>query len=280
LLLDAPLGGYVQTNNLTHLARTHDSSSREIFNEGFHFFNEKPAFIAAQDPYGGATAFFAFQSEEAMLHLQHLGSTIGQIGGGTLIFTQQRFDGSVSGSRFGDWLGSHAGKDFKVGYVDANGRSRTFNLRDDPHFQYYGTVNGLDMYDRAALDKFLAEDLRNATQQHQIGQAAAASIDFNSFETDKELFLQGLNLYSWTDAEGDRLLKGLYDGSIKPGHPEYEKARAVAEQAFREAYAHHAEYETQLKFNKESAHYQAQRIDLSGYDVNDLFHSGVKIFRK
>ncbi|WP_374413571.1 hypothetical protein [Hydrogenophaga sp.] len=63
--MDAQASGYTATLDGTHIGKTHESSSADIFNRSFNLYHTKLVFVAAQNPDGGVTAFFALQGEQA-----------------------------------------------------------------------------------------------------------------------------------------------------------------------------------------------------------------------
>ncbi|MBL8389357.1 MAG: hypothetical protein JNK17_14185 [Hydrogenophaga sp.] len=71
LLLDAQASGYTATLDGTHIGKTHESSSAEIFNRSFNLYHTKPVFVATQNPDGGATAFRP-AGRAGKTHLGHL----------------------------------------------------------------------------------------------------------------------------------------------------------------------------------------------------------------
>lgn len=301
ILLDAAATGYVATASGTHLGKTHDSSSAEIFNRGFNLYQEKPVFLAAQDPLGGATAFFALQGEQAKTHLQHLQTQNVSLLGGTIFFSQQtikgpgngstsHWDGSINdpGAAFDAALGSapsvnaSAGSGgFVVGYIQPDGQAHEFNLQRDSHFQDFQRQQGYGEWGGYGnTDSALGQNLRTAGLQNQKGQQAAAGIDFGYFQEDRSLFLQGLDLYKFGNRGDNGLLQQLQNGQIGPGHPDYERARALAEERFKLAYASQVEYNTKAHFTAEAAKYQADQLDLAAYDNGKLFKSGLNLYDK
>ncbi|WP_169804813.1 hypothetical protein, partial [Hydrogenophaga taeniospiralis] len=301
ILLDAAATGYVATASGTHLGKTHDSSSAEIFNRGFNLYQEKPVFLAAQDPLGGATAFFALQGEQAKTHLQHLQTQNVSLLGGTIFFSQQtikgpgngstsHWDGSTNdpGAAFDAALGSAPGVNasggsggFVVGYIQPDGQAHEFNLQRDPHFQDFQRQQGYGEWGgQGNTDSALGQNLRNAGLQNQKGQQAAAGIDFGYFQEDRSLFLQGLDLYKFGNRGDNGLLQQLQNGQIGPGHPDYERARGLAEERFKLAYASQVEYNTKAHFTAEAAKYQADQLDLAAYDNGKLFKSGLNLYDK
>ena len=301
ILLDAAATGYVATASGTHLGKTHDSSSAEIFNRGFNLYQEKPVFLAAQDPLGGATAFFALQGEQAKTHLQHLQTQNVKLLGGTIFFSQQtikgpgngatsHWDGSSNdpGAAFDAALGSAPSVNassgsggFVVGYIKPDGQAHEFNLQRDPHFQDFQRQQGYGEWGgQGNTDAALGQNLRTAGLQNQKGQQAAAGIDFGYFQEDRSLFLQGLDLYKFGNRGDNGLLQQLQNGQIGPGHPDYERARALAEERFKLAYASQVEYNTKAHFTAEAAKYQADQLDLAAYDNGKLFKSGLNLYDK
>src|SRR5690606_29594729 len=84
-------------------------------------------------------------------------------------------------------------------------------------------------------------------------------------------FMQGLDLYRHVNKGDWYLLDGLRTGQITAGHPDYARALALSQDAFRQAYAYHTEYETQRKYTKESAKWQADNADLGKFSDQELF---------
>lgn len=297
----------------SYLGRTHDSTTEAIFNRGFDSYPDKPVFQAAQDPAGGATAFLALQGAQAMRHLQHLQTQHAQVLGGTVFFSQQTIQmpgpgGSSSGGvgGFGNHNNEQAWADFDaalgsgfaqsesgwgatsgftLGYLDPNAQGHTFNIHSDPHFrnlhqqQHDATMFGSE--GQGNTNALLGEALRQGAVQHQLGQQAVANLDLSQFKDDQALFFQGFDLFAvgnLTDRAEQELLERLSTGQITPGHPDYERARALAEERFKLGYAQMVEYERPQAFNEFGARWQAQSQNLTGVSDADLFNQGFDLY--
>ena len=307
LLLDAQASGYVATADGTHIGKTHPSSSDSISTRGFNLYQTKPVFLAAENPGGGATAFFALQGAAALAHLTALqGQSVANLGG--LIFYSQQtlrgpgtgvvnrgYDGEVydPGAAFDAALGSAPANpsstrnDFRVGYIQNNGQAHAFDLLKDPHFNQftnnagYGTGEwGADQNSGNPSDALLGNNLRTAGIQNQKGQEAVANINFDWVKDDRDLFYQGVNLYNVGNKSDNALLRQLELGQIAPGHPDYNRARGLAEQRFTLAYQAKVEYDLKTKFTREGAAYQAQQLNFDDFDSDKLFDSGLNLFDK
>ncbi|PKO77885.1 MAG: hypothetical protein CVU21_05590 [Betaproteobacteria bacterium HGW-Betaproteobacteria-15] len=297
----------------SYLGRTHDSTTEAIFNRGFDSYPDKPVFQAAQDPAGGATAFLALQGAQAMRHLQHLQTQHAQVLGGTVFFSQQTIQmpgpgGSSSGGvgGFGNHNNEQAWADFDaalgsgfaqseagwgatsgftLGYLDPNAQGHTFNIHSDPHFrnlhqqQHDATMFGSE--GQGNTNALLGEALRQGAVQHQLGQQAVANLDLSQFKDDQALFFQGFDLFgvgNLTDRAEQELLERLSTGQITPGHPDYERARALAEERFKLGYAQMVEYERPQAFNEFGARWQAQSQNLTGVSDAELFNQGFDLY--
>lgn len=284
-----PVGGWLSSTDAQYVGKSHEDSSDSLKWRGFNEFIGKAVFQGAQDPLGGATAFFLLQGQEARLHLSHLQGLWGASLGSPILFTQQNlvlgrtggggcghwdsgpcadpwdtFIASVGAPAAGhlDWQGAGQAP-FALGYIRPDGQAHEFE----------GGISNLHF-----RQGDLGQGLRQGAQQHWRGQQAAAGVDFSGFESDRALFLQGVKIFGYTARADHWLLHGLMDGRIAPGHPDYERARALAEQGFRSAYAAQVEYGFAPKFTKEGALYQAQRADLSGLSDQALFAQGLNLF--
>ncbi|WP_234265185.1 DNA/RNA non-specific endonuclease [Hydrogenophaga sp. NFH-34] len=297
LLLDAQAGGYAPIADGTYIAKTHDSSSPEIANRGLNLYHTKPVFVAAEDPYGGATAFFALQGAQAKNHLSHLQQQNAALLGSSIFFSQQKLPTPQNWGASTDWEGNRIdpgaafdqalgsipqngsnysvnGNGLTVGYIRPDGQAHDFNLATDPHFRQLqqGQYQYSDSYlPTPNLNELLGQELRRAAEQHNKGQEAAASVDFRYFNEERDIFMQGLDLYRHVNKGDWYLLDGLRTGQITAGHPDYARALALSQDAFRQAYAYHTEHETQLRYTRESAKWQADNADLSRYSDQELF---------
>ena len=168
----------------------------------------------------------------------------------------------------------------EFGYLGPKGQVRSFDLQNDPHFRGLQSEQGNEYADPTRLNQLLGEELRTAGIQNDKGLQAAEALDLSYFKSGGELFLQGLNLYKVGNPGDNDLLRQLEWGHLKPGDPDYARARDLAEQRFKVAYAGHIEYETKLKFSKEAAKYQAEKLDLASYDTDKLFNRGLNLFDK
>lgn len=173
----------------------------------------------------------------------------------------------------------------ELGYYLPGGPAHSFELGKNPHFATSfigagGSENGnFDLDPRT--NTILAQNLAKATSQHIKGQQVAAGINFSAFDEDRALFMQGVDLYAHVTSPADRaILDALKSGSLKPGDPGYEAAQALAQRSFSRAWAQHVEYETSLVHNRESARYQAQRLQLHGTGDQALFQQGLNLYCK
>ena len=330
LLLDAQANGYSSVGNdglgaSTHIAKTHDSSSDSIYNRGFGSYQNKPVFQAAENPQGGATAFFLLQDAAAASHLRVLQNQSVANLGGLIFYTQQTlkgpgtglvsrgYDGEVydPGAEFDRQVGSAPsslnrdshngsrgltgyqvnpngpGSDFQIGYIQPDGQAHAFDLVKDPHFRAfqnsagYGAGEwGSDLNTGSTNNALLGANLRTAAIQNQKGQQAVANLSFEWAQDDRALFYQGINLYNYGNKADNALLRQLELGQITAGSADYVRARALAEQRFKEAYAAQVEYELKAKFTKEGAKYQAEQLNFAGFDADKLFNSGLNLFDK
>ena len=336
LLLDAQANGYSSVGNdglgaSTHIAKTHDSSSDSIYNRGFGSYQNKPVFQAAENPEGGATAFFLLQDAAAASHLRVLQNQSVANLGGLIFYTQQTlkgpgtglvsrgYDGEVydPGAEFDRQVGSAPsslnrdshngsrgltgyqvnpngpGSDFQIGYIQPDGQAHAFDLVKDPHFrafqnsagygagEYGSDLNAGNIYSGNNLNNaLLGANLRTAAIQNQKGQQAVANLSFEWAQDDRALFYQGINLYNYGNKADNALLRQLELGQITAGSADHVRARALAEQRFREAYAAQVEYELKAKFTKEGAKYQAEQLKFDDFDSNKLFNSGLNLFDK
>ncbi len=285
-----------------YLGKTHESSSAGIFNRGFDNYPDKPVFQAAQDPAGGATAFLALQGAQARRHLQHLQSHNAALLGGTVFFSQQtlrapsgaqannpqawaEFDAALGSAYARTDQGWGATTGFTLGYLDPSANAHTFDIQRDPHFrnlhsqQREAMVFGSE--GQGNTNALLGAALRQGAVQHQLGQQAAAQLDLSQFKDDQALFFQGFNLFgvgNLTDRAEQELLERLSTGQIAPGHPDYERARALAEERFRLGYAQLVEYERPQVFNEFGARWQAQSQNLTGVSDAELFEQGFNLY--
>ncbi len=287
-------------NGTAYLAKTHVDSSAELRNLHFDAAPGKPVFQATQTTTAGAVGYYAIQGEQAKTHLANIQQQNAALIGTSIFFSQQRLQMPSSTQASTDWegnvhdpmagfeasLGSAAqtpwgDPSFTVGYIRPDGQAHEFKL-NDRHFQGFASQQGNGEWGASAedLNRTLGQELGKAAVQHQAGQQAAANIDFGVFKEDRALFMQGMNLYQHVGKNDWYLLDGLKSGQITQGSADYERARELAQQAFRTAYAYHTEYQTQLKHTKESAAYQAKTADLGRYSDQELFEQGLRLYDK
>ena len=287
-------------NGTAYLAKTHVDSSAELRNLHFDAAPGKPVFQATQTTTAGAVGYYAIQGEQAKTHLANIQQQNAALIGTSIFFSQQRLQMPSSTQASTDWegnvhdpmagfeasLGSAAqtqwgDPSFTVGYIRPDGQAHEFKL-NDRHFQGYASQQGNGEWGASAqdLNRTLGQELGKAAVQHQAGQQAADNIDFGFFKEDRALFMQGMNLYQHVGKNDWYLLDGLKSGQITQGSADYERARELAQQAFRTAYAYHTEYQTQLKHTKESAAYQAKTVDLGRYSDQELFEQGLRLYDK
>lgn len=306
----AGTGGY-QSAGGTWLARTHPDSSGAIFNSGLTGFVDKGVVNAAMDPNGGAVAVWLTQGAAVTRHLAAVQQQNANLLGSRIFFSQQNM-GSLSPTQsgfasqadaaifeqvigsspnlWGGQAGGGAGStdpSFTLGYIRDDGSAQFFNL-GDKHFRgsqsqgaWSGDSGGLEFgRDDAWINAMLGQELRKAAQQREKGLNAAAGIDMGYFQDSRALFMQGIDLYRHVNKGDWSLLDGLRSGAIGPGHPDYARARALSEDAFKQAYVYHTEYDTKLKYTKEAAAYQANQLQLGGVSNADLFGKGLNLFDK
>ncbi|MBL8389350.1 MAG: EndoU domain-containing protein [Hydrogenophaga sp.] len=296
-------GGY-QSAGGTWIARTHPDSSGAIFNSGLTGFVDKGVVNAAMDPNGGAVAVWLTQGAAVTRHLAAVQQQNANLLGSRIFFTQQNmgslsptqsgFNSQADATIFEQMIGSSpnlwgGGTDpsFQLGYIRDDGSAQFFNL-SDKHFRgsqsqggWSGDSGGLEFgRDDAWINAMLGKELRSAADKREKGLNAAAGIDMGYFQDSKALFMQGIDLYRHVNKGDWGLLDGLRTGAIGPGHPDYERARALSEDAFRQAYVYHTEYDTKLKYSKEAAAYQANQLQLTGVSNADLFGKGLNLFDK
>lgn len=75
ILLDATTGGYQPTASGAYIAKTHESSTSDVFNRGFNLYENNPKFLAAKAEaggLGGGVVFFINQGAESLSHLRHI----------------------------------------------------------------------------------------------------------------------------------------------------------------------------------------------------------------
>lgn len=299
-----------EAGGIVYTAKTHVGSSEAIKNMSFDSAPGTVAFAAAQSPTAGATGFFAIQGEEAKTHLGNVQQQNANLLASRLFFTQQnmgRLSPSQSGfgsrsdaavfeqmlgsapNLWGGNAGSGASTDpsFQLGYVRDDGSAQFFNL-SDKHFRdsqikssWSGDSGGLEFgRDNAWFNAMVGQELKAAADKREKGLNAAAGIDMGYFQDSKALFMQGIDLYRHVNKGDWGLLDGLRTGAIGPGHPDYARARALSEDAFKQAYVFHNEYDTKLKYTKEAAAYQANQLQLGGVSNADLFGKGLNLFDK
>ncbi|WP_374411186.1 DUF637 domain-containing protein [Hydrogenophaga sp.] len=299
----AGTGGY-QSAGGTWIARTHPDSSGAIFNSGLTGFVDKGVVNAAMDPNGGAVAVWLTQGAAVTRHLAAVQQQNANLLGSRIFFTQQNmgslsptqsgFNSQADATIFEQMIGSSpnlwgGGTDpsFQLGYIRDDGSAQFFNL-SDKHFRgsqsqgaWSGDSGGLEFgRDDAWINAMLGQELRSAADKREKGLNAAAGIDMGYFQDSKALFMQGIDLYRHVNKGDWGLLDGLRTGAIGPGHPDYERARTLSEDAFRQAYVYHTEYDTKLKYSKEAAAYQANQLQLTGVSNADLFGKGLNLFDK
>lgn len=170
----------------------------------------------------------------------------------------------------------------ELGYVMPGGQAHAFDLKKNPHFaasfMNAQSENG-DINPRQ--NAIVGQNLAKATSQHAKGLQASAGIHFAGFEEDRALFMQGVDLYAHVSSPAERAtLDALRSGTLKPGDPGYEAAQALAQRTFSRAWAQHVEYETAIVHNRESAHYQAQKLQLQGAGDRELFQQGLNLYCK
>ncbi|WP_234264970.1 glycohydrolase toxin TNT-related protein [Hydrogenophaga sp. NFH-34] len=298
---DEPTGGWQSSVDGQYVGKSHEDSANSLKGKAFNDFIGKAAFQGAQDPLGGATAFFLIQGEQAKTHLSHLQQQQGGQLGSPILYTQQTLGLGQSPSgcggrdsapcpdlvqNFFNNVGSAPAptedersttlarfglkeQDFVLGYIRGDGLAHDFeDGLGNLHFKNVGQNT-----------EKLGEQLRQGAQQHWLGQQAAGAIDFGAFKEDRELFLQGVNPYGYVNKADHWLLNGLRNGSIQPGHPDYERARALAEQGFRSAYAAQVEYGFRPTFTKEGAAYQASKLELNTYSDSQFFEDGLYLYK-
>ncbi|WP_284306496.1 DUF637 domain-containing protein [Hydrogenophaga electricum] len=298
---DEPTGGWQSSVDGQYVGKSHEDSANSLKGKAFNDFIGKAVFQGAQDPLGGATAFFLIQGEQAKTHLSHLQQQQGGQLGSPILYTQQTLGLGQSPSgcggrdsapcpdlvqNFFNNVGSGPApsedersttlarfglkeQDFVLGYIRGDGLAHDFeDGLGNLHFKNVGQS-----------EEKLGEQLRQGAQQHWLGQQAAGAIDFGAFKADRELFLQGVNPYGYVNKADHWLLNGLRNGSIQPGHPDYERARALAEQGFRSAYAAQVEYGFRPTFTKEGAAYQANKLELNTYSDSQFFEDGLYLYK-
>ncbi|GLS13041.1 DUF637 domain-containing protein [Hydrogenophaga electricum] len=298
---DEPTGGWQSSVDGQYVGKSHEDSANSLKGKAFNDFIGKAVFQGAQDPLGGATAFFLIQGEQAKTHLSHLQQQQGGQLGSPILYTQQTLGLGQSPSgcggrdsapcpdlvqNFFNNVGSGPApsedersttlarfglkeQDFVLGYIRGDGLAHDFeDGLGNLHFKNVGQS-----------EEKLGEQLRQGAQQHWLGQQAAGAIDFSQFKEDRELFLQGVNPYGYVNKADHWLLNGLRNGSIQPGHPDYERARALAEQGFRSAYAAQVEYDFRPTFTKEGAAYQANKLELDTYSDSQFFEDGLYLYK-
>lgn len=171
----------------------------------------------------------------------------------------------------------------ELGYVIPGGQAHAFDLKKNPHFatSFMGAGGNETGDINPRSNSILAQNLAKATSQHIKGQQVASGINFSAFEEDRALFMQGVDLYAHVNSPAERAtLDALKRGTLKPGDAGYEAAQALAQRSFSRAWAQHVEYDSAIVHNRESAHYQGQKLQLQGAGDRDLFQQGLNLYCK
>lgn len=110
-------------------------------------------------------------------------------------------------------------------------------------------------------------------------QAKANSLNLDQANPNT-LFGEGYNLFKYAQNEEERqLLRRLQAGELVIGSDEYERAAAVARQAFRIAYADSMINGTKKEYSDNAAANKANQLDLTDASVTELFGSGFDLYR-
>ncbi|MBT9514594.1 MAG: hypothetical protein IV104_19815 [Acidovorax sp.] len=171
----------------------------------------------------------------------------------------------------------------ELGYVIPGGQAHAFDLKKNPHFatSFMGAGGNETGDINPRSNSILAQNLAKATSQHIKGQQVASGINFSAFEEDRALFMQGVDLYAHVNSPAEQAtLDALKRGTLKPGDAGYEAAQALAQRSFSRAWAQHVEYDSAIVHNRESAHYQGQKLQLQGTGDRDLFQQGLNLYCK
>jgi hypothetical protein len=126
----------------------------------------------------------------------------------------------------------------------------------------------------------------NKPLQYSVADSQRKANELNLVDTNpNKLFGDGYDLFNYdplTNPNGaaeNALLTRLQNGQLTPGTTEYEEAKSIAQQRYRNAYSNSLAFNIAPKFSVAEAQRKANEIDLSQVNPNELFGQGFDLFQ-